>query len=139
MENKEEIYQIIEEFKKKLPIDELKELGIDVDDPEKFLLFLGVATGAIQIVKRGNKFYYRVTPPQNLPMAIAGDEYPERLKQVLSLTSQFMREGRSLKYVKEKWEELKKAGLWKKEERILTDEQIVKLLDRLSRLLPYFP
>jgi hypothetical protein len=112
-----------ENLKKQLPIDELKALGIDVDDPEKFLLFLGVATGAIQIVKRGNKFYYRVTPPQNLPMAIAGDKYSERMKQVLGLTSQFMREGRSLKYVKEKWEELKKAGLWEKEEEILTEEQ----------------
>ncbi len=133
-----EIVERIKELIGEEGIEELKRLGVPVDtDPEKFLIFLGVVTGALQIVKRGKKFYIRVTPPQNMPMRLVYDKYPERTKKVLELSMRFMTEGRgNPEYVKKKWEELKKKGIWKKEEKLLTEEQLNKLLDRFSLLLP---
>ncbi len=135
--DKEELIKFVKELKGRLPSDELRRLGIDVDDPEKFLLFLGVVTGAIQIVKRGNKYYYRITPPQNMPTILEGNKYPERTKEALYYSMKFMIEGKgNPEYVKKKWEELKASGKWKKEEKLLTDKQLSALLDRFKYMLP---
>jgi len=137
----EEQVNMIEEIKKKIPdgvIEQLKSLGIDINDEDKFLLVLGVALGILQIAKRGDKYYIRVAPPQNLPKDLFEDIYPEKTKEVLEINSYLAKVGRGNPYfIKEKWEEIKAKGLWTKEEKLLTEEQKQKLVDRLNRILPF--
>ena len=130
------VYDLIRYLSKEFEIDELfKELGLPEDEDTK-LFVIGVLTGLLQIVKRGNTYYVRVTPPQNLPYHLFKDLYPENTRKAIEIKMKLAKQFRGdLKKVGEVMRKLKEQGVFAKEEKLLTEEQKKKLIERLLRLL----
>jgi len=136
MEEKE-VLELIKRVSEEYGFEEIfKELGIEDDDTKLFII--GVLTGLIQIAKRGDKYFFRLTAPQNLPYHLFKDQYPENLRKALEIKSYLAKKygGYHARHIiGETMRKLKEIGYFKKEKPILTEEQKKKLLDRLSRLL----
>ncbi len=118
-------------------IEDLKKQGINVDE-DVLLLIIGVAFGLIQIAKRGDKYFFRLTPITNLPEEISWDLLPESVKRYYMALKEYFKTHRekiskeSIKKAVEEYE--KKYGRVDKSTFKLTEEQKRKLLERLNRL-----
>ncbi len=119
-------------------LEDLKKEGININE-DLLLFIIGVAFGLIQIVKRGDKYFFRITPINNLPEEISWDLLPENVKKYYQSLKEYFKTHRekigkqSIRQAVKHYEE--KYGRVDRESFKLTEQQKQKLLERLRLFL----